>query len=266
MCIGLENGSWGTVARSRIKVLINRFNQQWLCLDWHHKPTFWLRGRRSGHVVNHTCVMSVATRGDTLIRSPRQQRHICLSSPPQQRSCFASRTDRASSVCYPWHQLAAKSFAGCALVSLYLKGLFAAMVGKHLCMLGGTLSPQPCFCLCCLCVFLFVPPTFAVIYIAVFTWFRAPKEKTNKDMSSTSFITGQPVISASAVVSLRRCRLICLSLSKTCLCGPFDQLHSCREIVCGLGVCEVCVCVCLIVNYEFFSHAPTPVKQSVSYA
>lgn len=118
----------------------------------------------------------------------------------------------------------------------------------------------------CLCAFFFVPPTFAVIYIAVFTLFWALREKTNKDMSSASFIAGQPVISASAVVCLRLCHLICLSLSKTCLCGPLDQLRSCSEIVCGLGVCEVCICVRLIVNYEFFSHAPTPVKQSVSYA
>lgn len=63
------------------------------------------------------------------------------------------------------------------------------------------------------CVFVFVPPTLSVIDIAVFTWFRALEDKTNKYMSSVSFIAGQPVISASAVVSLRRCRLICLSLS-----------------------------------------------------
>ncbi len=128
------------------------------------------------------------------------------------------------------------------------------MVGKHLCVAGGTLIPQPSS-LSVLSVF--VPPIFAVI--AVFTWFRALEEKTNKYMSSVSFIAGQPVISAGAVVSLRRCRLICLSLSKTCLCGPLDRLHACSEIACDLGVCKVCVFVCLIVNYEFFSHAPAPV-------
>lgn len=94
-----------------------------------------------------------------------------------------------------------------------------------------------------------------VVGIAVFTWFRALEEKTNKYMSSVSFIADQPVISASAVVSRRPCRLICLSLSKTCLCGPLDRVHACHEIACGLCVFEVCVCVRLIVNYEFFSHA-----------
>lgn len=78
-------------------------------------------------------------------------------------------------------------------------------------------------------------------------------------MSFVSFIAGQPVISAGAVVSLRRCRLICLSLSKTCLCGPFDWLHACSEIACGSSACEVCVCVRLLVNYEFFSYVPASV-------
>lgn len=189
-----------------------------------------------------------------------------LHHPPQQRSCFASRTDRASSVCYPWHELAAKTLLAAPLFP-FTSRVCLLQWWANTCVWRVELSAHNhVLYRCCLGVFFFVPPTFAVIYIAVFTWFRALKEKTNKDMSSTSFIPGQPVISASAVVSLRRCRLICLSLSKTCLCGPLDQLHSCREIVCGLGVCEVCVCVCLIVNYEFFSHAPTPVKQSVSYA
>lgn len=111
-------------------------------------------------------------------------------------------------------------------------------------MCGGWNSqPTMMFSVFCQCAFFFVPPTFAIICIVVFTWFKALKEKTNKDMSSVSFITDQPVISASAVVSLRRCNLICLSLSKTCLCGPLDWLHACSEIACGLGVCEVCICV-----------------------
>lgn len=37
--------------------------------------------------------------------------------------------------------------------------------------------------------------------ITVFTWRSVMEEKTNKHMSSVSFIGGQPVISASAVVS-----------------------------------------------------------------
>lgn len=77
--------------------------------------------------------------------------------------------------------------------------------------------------LCYLCVLFFVLPTFAINCNALFIWFLELKEKTNKHMSSVSFIVGQPVINASAVVSLRRCRLICLSLSKTCLCGPYDR-------------------------------------------
>lgn len=78
-------------------------------------------------------------------------------------------------------------------------------------------------------------------------------------MSFVSFIAGQPVISAGAVVSLSRCRLICLSLSKTCLCGPVDWLHACSEITCGSIACEVCVCARLPVNYEFSSYVPASV-------
>lgn len=54
------------------------------------------------------------------------------------------------------------------------------------------------------------------------------EEKTNKSMSSVPFIGDQPVIRASAAVSPRRCRLICLSLPKTRLCGPVDGLHACH--------------------------------------
>ena len=139
----------------------------------------------------------------------------------QQRSCFESSTDNASSICFPWHKLAAKGFAGCTLIFIYLKGLFSAVVGKHLRVVGGALNPE-LRSRSLLCVSYVVPRTFTVICIVGFTcsWFRALKEKTNKNMSSASFITSQPVISASALVSLRWCRLICLSLSKTRLCGP----------------------------------------------
>lgn len=54
------------------------------------------------------------------------------------------------------------------------------------------------------------------------------EKKTNKSMSSVPFIGDQPVIRASAAVSPRRCRLICLSLPKTRLCGPVDGLHACH--------------------------------------
>lgn len=120
--------------------------------------------------------------------------------------------------------MAAKSFAGFSIVSFNLRGLFAAAVGKHLCAVGETLLSIYVVCVS----FSLYHLLFAVNCIAVFTRFRALEEKTNKHMSSVSFIAGQPVINASAVVSLRRCRLICLSLSKTCLCGPF-RLVTCVQ-------------------------------------
>lgn len=134
-------------------------------------------------------------------------------------------------------------------------------------MVGGTLITQLCslsvlYACLFLCTTYFCRHRHCCVYLVQGTGLLGSgfrEKKTNKYMSSVSFIAGQPVISSSTVVSLRRCRLICLSLSKTCLCGPLDRLHACSEIACGLGVCEVYVCVCLIVNYEFFSHAPAPV-------
>lgn len=178
---------------------------------------------------------------------------------PTTTTCFASREDTTRQFVFLG--------IGCRLKVLLVAPLFLFTSGvcslwwwANTCVWWVELSAHnDVLCLLSVCFFFFVPHTFAIICIVVFTWFKALKEKTNKDMSSVSFITGQPVISASAVVSLRRCNLICLSLSKTCLCGPLDGLHASSEIACGLSVCEVCISVRSIVNYELFSHAPAPI-------
>lgn len=69
------------------------------------------------------------------------------------------------------------------------------------CVVSASVAALLCPLVCSLRVSAFVPPIFAVMGITVFTRRRVMEEKTNKHMSSVSFIGGQPVISASAVVS-----------------------------------------------------------------
>lgn len=78
------------------------------------------------------------------------------------------------------------------------------------------------------------------------------KAKTNKQTSSVSFITGQPLISTGTVVSLQCCHLICLSLSKTCLCGPVDRMHARSRNACGLVVGKVYRYKYVLLNDSFF--------------
>lgn len=144
-------------------------------------------------------------------------------------NCFANRTDRSAPlVCFAWHKLGVKKIILAAVFCVFpfpSRDLFNAVVGKHLYAVRGT--PNLVVYLCFLCFFFFGLSIFSIMYIMVFTWFGALREKTNKGMSSAPFIIGQSVISASTVVNLRRCRLICLSLSQTCLCGPLAWLSSC---------------------------------------
>lgn len=179
---------------------------EYYCQDWYHYPGFQI-------------TMSVRTQfKQTLWDLTRYQMSQTVASHlhpyySHDWQRLKSKTDSDSSFCLHWHKLSVQTFPAAPLFSLYLKCLFFSVVGKHLCVVAGSLNPQLCS-LSLLCVS-FTPchillPSSASL---MFTWFRVLREKTNKGMSSASFITSQPVISASAVVSLRCCHLICLSLS-----------------------------------------------------